>query len=159
MDEYEYQLEVVIDALIEDPENKELEELKKKLERVVIQKRFVYNLQSEADEKAEAETMKTYKVKQNKSPLITDDLSINPINWKKGDDCQATDPMDDKIYDAIIEYIIPDTEVMVRFKESGRVTVTKLDFLAIPKNGKCRMFKTFSAKNMNDIMTYRKEHL
>ena len=97
MDEYEYQLEVVIDALIEDPENKELEELKKKLERVVIQKRFVYNLQSEADEKAEAETMKTYKVKQNKSPLITDDLSINPINWKKGDDCQATDPMDDKI--------------------------------------------------------------
>ena len=48
---------------------------------------------------------------------------------------------------------------MVRFKESGRVTVTKLDFLAIPKNGKCRMFKTFSAKNMKDIMTYRKEHL
>ena len=95
---YEYQLQQVNTALTTDPNNKELIEVKNKLEQDVIQN----NLKFEAAKKEEEAAMKASKLNENKYKW-TDDMIVNKINWKYGDDCQATDPVDGKLHDATIE--------------------------------------------------------
>ena len=116
------------------------------------------NLKFEAAKKEEEAAMKASELNENKYKW-TDDMIVNKINWKYGDDCQAKDPVDGKLHDAKIVNIFIKESVMVKFKESGSVTVTKLDSLEIPKNGESRTYKTYSAEDMEFIITARKEHL
>ena len=59
---YEYQLQQVNTALTTDPNNKELIEVKNKLEQVVMRN----NLKFEADKNEEEAAMKASKVTENK---------------------------------------------------------------------------------------------
>ena len=158
-DMYEFQLQEVEAALTKDPENKELVELKNNLKQVLIRTQDAINSQLEADKNAEVEAMKT-KIKKEKDQW-TDDLSfINVIAWKTGDDCQAVDPVDGTLHDAkIVNINNMNRKVIVMFKGDGRIAVTKLDLLLIPKNGEERGYKTFSAEDMKFITTYRKMYL
>lgn len=143
---YNLQLQQVEVALLADPENKELPQLKNDLNEIISLTRDLINAQEASHKKS------SYVV----ASAATDDInaakkSINPTNiWNIGDKCAAKWNQNGVYYMATIENITESGEVMVIFDVYQNRSSTTLKELRAASSTENEMFPSNKRKRSND---------
>jgi len=160
---YKLQLQQVEAALITDPENEELNQLKSDLQQVITLTQDLINAQigvkkeDEDDELEAAAKDGGEKEKVKKSRWAEPDPIIPVKPWQVGETCQAIYSGDNLYHDAKIEEITADGEVSIKFKGYKGIHVTTLGLLRLPSKGTTTVHAAASTKNKKQLENARRE--
>merc|ERR1712106_90320 len=164
MGTYKLQLQQVEAALITDPENDELNQLKGDLQQVITLTQDLINAQlgvkTEANEDEELEAALKdggEKEKVKKSRWAEPDPIIPVKPWQVGESCQAIYSGDNVYHDAKIEEITTDGEVSIKFKGFKGIHVSTLGLLRLPSKGTTTVHAAASTKNKKQLENARRE--
>jgi len=159
---YKLQLQQVEAALITDPDNGELNQLKTDLQQVITLTQDLLNAQlgvvKTEDEELEAavkEGCEKEKVKKSRWAEPDPILPVKP--WQVGETCQAIYSGDNMYHDAKIEEITTDGEVSIKFKGYKGIHVTTLGLLRLPSKGTTTVHAAASTKNKKQLENARRE--